>query len=64
MRHPIDAVILLVLFALLAAFMHAYTYGSANARPGAQAPRRAPMSDPDRPGTKFDLLFREPELVR
>ena len=64
MRHPIDAVILIVLFALLAAFMHAHTYGSAKARPGAQAQRRAPLSDLDRPGTRFDLLFREPELLR
>jgi hypothetical protein len=57
-------VILIALFALLAALMHAHTYGSAKARPGAQVQRRAPIGDLDRPGTRFDLIFREPELVR
>jgi hypothetical protein len=64
MRHPIDIVILIVLFGLLGLFMHALTYGAAKARPGAQVQRRAPISDLDRPGTRFDLLFHEPELVR
>jgi hypothetical protein len=65
MRHPVDALILLVLFALLAAFMHANTtVGAPKAKPGDQPLRRAPISDLDRPGTRFDLLFREPELVR
>ena len=64
MRHPIDAIILIVLFALLAALMHAHTYGSAKARAGQPAQHRAPLSDLDRPETRFDLLFREPDILR
>ena len=64
MRHAIDAIILIVLFALFAALMHAHTYGSAKARTGQPAQHRAPLGDLDRPGTRFDLFFREPELLR
>jgi hypothetical protein len=65
MRHPVDALILLALFALLAAFMHANTtVGAPKARLRDHPLRHAPISDLDRPGTRFDLLFREPELVR
>jgi hypothetical protein len=65
MRHPIDALILLVLFALLAIFVHAQTtVGSAKSISEDQGLRRAPISDLGRPGTRFDLLFGERELLR
>jgi hypothetical protein len=65
MRHPVDVVILLVLFALLAVFMHANTTVSApKAKPVEYGLRHAPISELDRPQTRYDLLFREPDLVR
>ena len=64
MRHPIDALTLLVLFALLAILMGAHAVGTAKTGPHEQVQRRAPIGDLDRLGTRFDLLFREPELLR
>jgi len=65
-RHPVDALIILVLLALLAAFLQARTMSeTAAARPSANSDavhHQAPALD--RPLTKFDLLFSEPELAR
>ena len=65
MRHPIDALILLVLFALLAVFMHAQTtVSSARSMREDEGLRHGTMSDPQGARTKFDLLFSEPEFLR
>lgn len=62
MRRHIDKFILLALFALLACVVHAHTrFGAATAKPASQAARSVQPSL-DR-ATKFDLLFREPELA-
>jgi hypothetical protein len=63
MRRRVDKLALLALFALLAFVVHQYTRaGAATARPADNASGPVPTFT-DRGATKFDLLFREPELA-
>jgi hypothetical protein len=62
MRSHVDK---LVLLALLALFVHAHTQlGTVRAKPAHDAPNHAHSAPPDRPMTKFDLLFGGPEFAR
>jgi hypothetical protein len=65
MRRCLDALIVLSLFILAAFFVHAHArLGIATAKPTGHALRRSPMGEVERPMTRFDLRFREPELAR
>ena len=64
MRRHVDKLVLLALLALLALLVHEHTRLSVAAT--ARAAHRPAIGAPtalDRGGTKFDLLFREPELA-
>jgi len=62
MRRHVDKLVLLALLALLAFLVHEHTrLSAATAKPANHAARSAQPSL-DR-ATKFDLLFREPELA-
>jgi hypothetical protein len=63
MRRIVDVVVLLAPIALLAAFVRGYApTEAAPARPAGIV--HGPMPILDRPMTRFDLLFGEPELAR
>jgi len=65
MRRLVNTLVLLALFALLALFVHAHTrLGTVRAKPAHDAPSYARSASPDRPMTKFDLLFGAPEFAR
>jgi hypothetical protein len=62
-RRRVEKLALLALFALLAYAMYEYVpLGAATAKPANNAAGPIP-SFTDRGASKFDLLFREPELA-
>jgi hypothetical protein len=63
MRHRVDKLALLALFALLVFVVHQYTRaGVATAKPANNVLGPVP-SFTERGATKFDLLYREPDLA-
>jgi hypothetical protein len=65
MRRCMDAVVLFALLVLLALFVNGHTQpGAATVKSTNHRPQIAPSITVDGPPTRFDLLFREPELAR
>jgi hypothetical protein len=64
MLRPIDSIALFALLGLLAMAVEAHTWRPAGEVPARPELMRDPAEPVDGATTKFDLRFREPEVVR